>query len=135
MTQRVQSNEEYHRRYCALTNTRAALVLVLCLAVVVFVGWNGLGKPLQQVSVIELPLYIFVEALFVICLVIFRCFRERLIMGLAMVSLVIGGASGFVPVRVGPFADLIKYGEFGLWTFALLISLSALITSARRPHV
>ncbi len=52
-----------------------------------------------------------------------------------MVSLAIGGASGFVPVRVGPFAELIKYGTFGLWTITLLISLSALVASARRPNV
>jgi hypothetical protein len=132
---RIQSNEEYHRRYCALTNTRAALVLVLCLAVIAFVSWIGLRKPVQQVSVIELPLYIIVEILLVKCLIIFRCFRERLIVGLAMVSLAIGSSSGFIPARIGPLPELIKYGKFGLWTFALLISLSALVGSVRRPDV
>jgi hypothetical protein len=132
---RTQSNEEYHQQYCIVKNARSALVLVLCLALVVFASWRALRTPMQEVRVIELPLYVLVAAIFVKCLVIFRCFRERLIVGLAMVSLAIGGASGLFPVRVGPFADLIKYGKFGLWTVALLISLSALVDSARRPHV
>jgi len=132
---RTQSNDEYHRRYCAISNARTALVLVLCLAAVVFVSWKGLRKPIQQVSVIELPLYILVAAIFVKCLGVFRCFRERIIAGLAIASLSIGAIAGLVPVRVGPFSDLISYCKFGLWTLALLISLSMLMSSARRPDV
>jgi hypothetical protein len=131
----LSSSDEYHGRYCIITNPRAALELVLSLAVVVFVSWNGLRKPILPISVIELVLYVLVAAIFVKCLVIFRCVRERLILGLALTSLAIGGASGLVPVGIGAFADLIKYGKFGLWTFALLISISALISSARRPPV
>lgn len=130
-----QSNEYYHRRYCVVRNPRSALVLVFCLALVVLVSWNGLRKPMQQVSIIDLPLYVLVIAILVGCLVNFSCFRERLIVGLAMASLVIGGISALVPVKVGPIDGLIKYGKFGLWTFALLISLSALIDSVRRPAV
>ena len=129
------SKEKYHGQYCIITNPRTALVLVLSLALVVCVSWNGLRKPIQHIRVLELLLYVLVAAIFVKCLVIFRCFRERLIVGLALTSLAIGGASGLVPVGGGAFADLIKYGKCGLWTFALLISISALISSARRPYV
>jgi hypothetical protein len=109
------------------------LILAVCLAVIVFISWRGLERPLQQVSAIEFPFYVFAAAIFVKCLFIFRCARERLVVGLALANLVISAVLGLASVREGVLVNLIKYSKFGLWSLALLISISILISSTRQP--
>ncbi len=130
-----QSNEGIHAQYCTLRNRRTALVITALFVVEVYVSWRGLGRPSLKNSLIELPFYIAVFVISAKLFVIFRCFRERLVMGLATVAFVMGVASGYFPTDVSRFAPLASYGRLALWSLALLISLSMLVESARNPYV
>ena len=62
----------------------------------------------------------------------FRCFIERLVLGLSLINIVTGVVSAYVPaIGMGPFADLIRSGKLSLWVFVLIVSLGMLVLSAR----
>lgn len=134
MTQN-RSNEELHARYCALRNPRSALVLVVCFSVLMFVSWRDLHKAPQPRDFIELAFAIFLIAISANSLLIFKCFRERLVLVLAITSFVAAEVSEFAPAIVRPFAGLVNSGDLALSGLALLVSLTMLIQSARNPHV
>ncbi len=132
---RDQSDELYHRQYCTMSNTRVALTLTLSLVLVVFVSWIDVSKPVQRISLFNLVLLISVEIMLARGLAIFRCFRERLILGVIMTTLAISVVSELLHFRNESNAELINYSEFGLWVLALLLSLSALVNSVMRPNI
>jgi hypothetical protein len=100
-----------------------------------FVSWRDLHKAPQPRDFIQLPFAILLVAIYAKSLPIFKCFRERLVLGLAIASFVLAEVSEFAPAIVGPFAGLVKSGDLALTGLALLVSLSMLIQSARNPHV
>jgi hypothetical protein len=125
----------YHERYCARTNPRASLVLVACLGVIVFTSWNALRKPLQQDSLVELPFYVFVAAILFKSLVDFKCFRERLVAWLALVSLALGVTCGYFPITMAPFVHAIRQLKVALWGVALIVGSSMLFASIQNSKV
>jgi hypothetical protein len=134
MTQN-RSNEEIHARYCALRNPRFALVLVVCFSVLAFVSWRDLHKPPPARDFIQLPFAILLVAISAKLLAIFKCFRERLILGLAIASFVSAEISEFAPAIVRPFAGLVNSGDLAVSGLALLVSFTMLFQSVRNPHV
>ena len=130
------SAREFHALYCPLKNTKSALMFVACFSLVVLAGWRGLHKAPEHHSFVELAFAILVAAVLAKWLVAdFECFRERLVLGLAIVSLATGEVSGFLPAIVWPYAQQVRSGELALWSFGLLVSLTMLVQSARNPKV
>jgi hypothetical protein len=130
------SGQELHARYCPVKNTKSALFLVVSFAVVAFVGWKGLHRPLAPPSFVELIFAILlVAAMLATLLVPFTCFRERLLLGLFIVSLVTGEVVRFVPSLMGKHAEMIKSGKLALSLLGLIVSLSMLVQSVANPHV
>jgi len=68
-------------------------------------------------------------------LVNFTCFRERLVFGLVIVSLVTGELEAFVPSVFGQHVEMVKFGRLALSLVGLLVSLTMLVQSARTPRV
>ncbi|HEU0046247.1 MAG TPA: hypothetical protein VFQ43_01425 [Nitrososphaera sp.] len=129
------SSQEFHALYCPIKNTKSALFLVACFSWVTFVGWKGLHKAPEHPSFIELLFFIFAAAIYAKGLMIFKCFRERLVLGIVIASLVTDEVSGFFPAIVGPYAHLVKSVKLVLWVLCLLVSLTMFVQSARSPNV
>ena len=68
-------------------------------------------------------------------LVAFTCFRERLVFGLVIVSLVRWEVEGFAPSVFSQHVAMVKFGELALSLLGLLLSLTMLVQSARSPNV
>lgn len=121
------TDQEFHALYCPAKNTKSALFLVVCFAVVAFVGWEGLHKAPEHPSLVELLFAILVVAMLAKWLVAFTCFRERLVFGLVIVSLVIGELAGLVPSVFGKHTEMVKSGKLALSLLGLVVSLSMLV--------
>ena len=134
MSQKL-SDQELHALYCPVKNTKSALFLVVSFSVVAFVGWKGLHKPLAPPSFVELFFAVLAVAMLAKVLVAFTCFRERLVLGLFIVSLVTGEVVRFVPSLLGKHAEMIKSGKLALSLLGLLVSLSMLVQSVANPDV
>lgn len=129
------SDQEFHALYCPVKNTKSALFLVACFSVVAFGSWRGLHKASEHPSFVELFFAILVVAMLAKWLVAFTCFRERLVFGLVIVSMVTGEVESFVPSVFNKHAEMVKSGQLALSLFCLLVSLTMLVQSARSPHV
>ena len=131
------SDQEFHALYCSVKNTKSALFLVVSFSVFAFLGWKGLHKPLAPPSLFELIFVaVLVAAMLATWLVRFTCFRERLLLVLFSVSLVIGELARFLPSSVfGRHAETVKSGKLALSLLGLLVSLSMLVQSVANRHV
>jgi hypothetical protein len=129
------SDREIHARYCPLKNAKSALFIVAYFTVAAFGNWKGLHKAPEHLDLVSLSFVIIVLAMLAKSLVNFTCFRERLVFGLVVVSLVIGELNGFVPSLFGKHAEMVKYGKLALSLLGLLVSLTMLVQSARSPNV
>jgi hypothetical protein len=129
------SDQEFHTLYCPVKNPKGALFLVASFSVVVFVSWKGLHKALEHPSFVELLFGILVAAMLAKWLVAFTCFRERLVFGIVIVSLVSWEVQGFAPSVFSQHVAMVKFGELALSLLGLLVSLSMLVQSARSPRV
>jgi len=127
------SDREIHARYCPLTNTKSALFLVVSFSVMAFVGWKGLHKGSEAPSVVVLLFAIVVVAMLAKSLASFTCFRERLVIGLVIVSLAIGEVKAFAPSVFGRHVEIAKYGKLALLLLGLLVSLTMFVQSAGGP--
>jgi hypothetical protein len=129
------SDQEFHALYCPLKNTKSAVFLVISFSVVAFVGWKGLHKAPEAPSIVVLLFAIIVVAMLAKWLVSFTCFRDRLVIGFVIVSLVTGEVKSFAPSIFGRHVEMVKYGKLALSLLGLLVSLSMLVQSARSPNV
>lgn len=129
------SDQEFHALYCPVKNTKSALFLVAYFSVAAFGNWKGLHKAPEHLDLVRLSFVIIVAALLAKSLVNFTCFRERLVFGLVIVSIVTGEVYGFFPAIVGPYAYVVKFGKLALSLLGLLVSLTMLVQSARTPKV
>lgn len=129
------SDQQFHALYCPLKNTKSALFFVACFSVVAFGSWNGLHKAREHPSYVELLFAILVVAMLAKWLVAFTCFRERLVFGLVIVSLVTGEVEGFVPSVFSTYEKMVKSGQLALSLLGLVVTLTMLVQSARTPKV
>jgi len=129
------SDQEFHALYCPVKNTKGALFIVASFSVVVFVSWKGLHKALEHPSFVELLFGILVAAMLAKWLVAFTCFRERLVFGLVIVSLVSWEVQGFAPSVFSQHVAMVKFGELALSLVGLLVSLTMLVQSVSSPGV
>jgi len=128
-------DQECHALYCPVKNAKSALFLVAYFSVTAFVNWKGLHKAPKHPDFVELLFAIFVAAMLAKWLVAFTCFRERLVFGLVIVSMVAGEVERFVPSIVSPHIETVKSGRLALSLLGLLVSLTMLVQSARSPNV
>lgn len=129
------SDQEFHALYCPVKNVRSALFLVAYFSVTAFVGWKGLHRDLKHPSLVELLFAMLVVALLAKWLVNFTCFRERLVLGIAIVSLVTGEVVSFVPSVFSQYVETVKFCKLALSLVGLLVSLTMLVQSARSPKI
>jgi hypothetical protein len=129
------SDQEYHARYCPVKNAKSALFLVAYFSVTAFVNWKGLHKPPEHPDFVLLLFAILVVAMLARWLVTFTCFRERLVLGLVIVTMVAGQVERFVPSVVSQHLEGVKSGHLALSLLGLLVSLTMLVQSARTPKV
>jgi hypothetical protein len=129
------SDQELHALYCPVKNAKSALFLVVCFSVVVFVSWKGLHKPPEHPDFVLLLFAILVVAMLAKWLVTFTCFRERLVLGLVIVTMVAGQVESFVPSIVSQHVETVKSGHLALSLLGLLVSLTMFVQAARSPNV
>ena len=129
------SDQEFHALYCPVKNAKSALFLVAYFSLQAFGNWKGLHEAPEHLDLVSLSFIIIVVAMLAKSLVNFTCFRERLVLGLIIVSFVTGEVYGFFPGIVGPYAYLVKFGDLALSLLGLLVSLTMLVQSARSPDV
>ena len=128
------SDHEIHALYCPVNNSRSALFLVACFSLMVFVGWKGLHKAPEHKSIVEILFYIVVAAGLARLLVAFTCWRERLVITVVIVSLLIGVVTGFVPSVFRQHAEALRSGKLASSLLGLLVSLTMLAQSVRNPN-
>jgi hypothetical protein len=65
--------------------------------------------------------------------VFFTCFRDRLVLGIPLVSLATSEICGSLPAIMAPYNPFVRKAKLALFLFALLLSSTMLIQSARAP--
>jgi hypothetical protein len=118
------SDEEFHALYCPIKNTKSALFLVACFSLTAFVNWKGLHTAPGPPDFVVLLFAVVVVAMLVRWLVAFTCFRERLVLGLVIVSMVAAEVERFVPSIVSQHVETVKSGHLALSLLGLLVSLT-----------
>jgi hypothetical protein len=129
------SDQESHALQCPIKNMKSALFVVVSFSLIAFVSWRGLNKPQEHYSLAQLLIVIFVVALVAQLLVEFTCFRERLLLGIAIINLLTMEIQGFAPSVFSKHVELVKSVKFALVLLGLLVSLTMLIQAARGPNV
>jgi hypothetical protein len=121
--------------YCPVKNTKSALFLVACFSLTAFVNWKGLHKAPGPPDFVALLFAVVVVAMLAKWLVAFTCFRERLVFGLVIVSMVAAEVERFVPSIFSQRVETVKSSHLALSLLGLLVSLTMLVQSARSPDV
>ena len=94
-----------------------------------------LHKAFQRPNLIDLPFAVFAVVFCAKGFVTFKCFRERLLLGLVIASIVLGEAYGYLATSETPYAQWIRTGKLSLALLGLLVSLTMLVQSAANPQV
>jgi hypothetical protein len=122
--------EDLHARYCAVRNVKSAVFWVAFCALELFLVVRS--RRLPERHLIELPFFIYVIGLSIVLVAKCPCFRERLVVGFGAMSLAIGALSSYFPRFFTPFFDVVRDSKIGLWMAALMVSITLLISSARK---
>ena len=118
-----------------MTKIHTSIIFVTFCALEVFLSWKVLGKGFQEYSLFDVLRDVAVIAACAKFLLMYRCLRERFVVGLVIFRFVVGLVSGFMLNLVNGVAGLVRAGDLALWVLALLVSLSMLIQSAWNPNV
>jgi hypothetical protein len=129
------SDQGSHALYCPIKNAKSALFVVGSFCVIAFASWNGLHKPPAHDSLAQLISVIFVLAMLAQFFVEFTCFRERLLLGIAIIDLLAMEVQGFAPSVFSNHIELVKSVKFALVLLGLFVSLTMLIQAVRNPNV
>jgi len=127
-----QSVQEFHALYCPVKNTKSALFFVAYFCVVAIAGWRGSHEAPQNPGSVQFIFLIIVTVFLARWLVAFTCFRERLVFGLVIVSIVAGAANRFAPFVYSQPVEMVKFGQRALSLLGLLVSLTMLVQSVGR---
>lgn len=131
----LKPNHRIHSLYCPLKSRKSAVFIVVCFSVVSFASWKGLDKPLESPNFIELLFAAVVVVALASWLVAFSCFRERLVLSLAIASILTGQITRLAPSVFSRHAETVKTAKLSLWLLALFVSLTMLTQSVRRSNV
>lgn len=135
MLSQGRSDEEIHAHYCANRKVGSALVVVAFCALEVFLSWRLLGREFSAYRVNGLLADLILIGVGVRLILIFRCLRERIVIGVAIVRGFVGLISMAIPNLLNPFAGTVRFGIVSLWVLAFLVGLSMLVDSVRAPKL
>ena len=129
-----------HPRFCATRSVPVASIFVASCAIVVFAGWRSLGKgPPQEHDVVFLLFSFYAFGLYVYFFAVFKCFRERLVIGIGAIGTAKGLVGRLTPNFFWPHYGLVRDAMLALEILALVISLSMLLSALEwrksRPHL
>lgn len=127
------SDREIHALYCPVKNTKSAMFLVACFAIFSTVNWKNLHKVPERPDLIEILFALIVVVMLAKWMLNFTCFRERLVFGLVIVSMVVGEAGKIAPSAFNQHFETVRYGHLALSLLGLIVSLSMLIHSVEPP--
>jgi hypothetical protein len=125
------SDHETHELYCPVRHVKSALFLVVCFTVTTIASWRGLHKAPETPSFVQSLFSMLVVAALIRWLFTFTCFRERLICGLMILSLLAGQVQKLLPSVIGEHSEVIRIGKLSLSVLGLVVSLTMLVQSAR----
>ncbi len=129
-------NEERHERLCAFTHVKVGWFFVAYSVLNVFSSWRGLEKPILAPNLFELPFYVLVVVFYTPAFfLVFRCFTERFVIGIAPLHIAMAVVSWFVPGFFDPHARLVGRIFLVLWILAFLVSLSMPVRALRNPAI
>jgi hypothetical protein len=129
------SDRESHALCCPVKNAKGAMFVVASFSVIAFVSWKGLNKPQEHHSLPQLLFAIFALAVAAQLLVKFTCFRERLLLGIAIINLLTMEVQGFAPSVFSKHVELVKSVKFASVLLGLFVSLTMLVQAVRSPNV
>ncbi len=136
MPEKILNEQQHERFWCAFTHPRVAWFFVVFCGLEVFLSWKGLDKPFSRPSLVEIPFYILVVAVYApIFWMVLRCFTERFVITIATVDTAITVVSWLLPTPLNPVAGLFRRAFFVLWGLAFLMSLNMPIQSVRHPYI
>jgi hypothetical protein len=119
-----------HLKVCANRRPWTAFAFVAFCAIESVLSWRPLITDGTSDHSIVLALgLVLVIAILGQLLRIFRCRRERAVLGLAIASFSIGLVSAAVPNVIRPFTHLLARADLVLWVLAVALSLSMLLSS------
>ena len=128
------SEREFHSLYCPVKHTKSALFLVAFFSLETYLGWKDLHKPFPRLDITELLFALVVVVLLARWLVFFTCFRDRLVLGIPLVSLAASEICKSLPGIMAPYNPFVRHVKLGLSILGLFVSLTMLIRSSRTPH-
>ncbi len=122
----------YHGRFCALRHRTQALYFLLpCLALAV-VSWRSLDRPFATQGLFTLVFGHVTALMFLTYLMLLlKCFRERLVISLAMIQSLVGLLRGLFPGFTALSTSFTGWVCFLLWVLACVVSLSMLLSTLR----
>lgn len=130
------SDSTYHARFCALENWKVALVFFLFSTLQVVLRWRELGGTPRQHEQTVL-FYVAVVGVIVALgdlAVVLKCFRERAVLALTILSLAFILVKGTWPDKIAPVAAASERAMLILWMIACAVSLSILVAAFRAPR-
>jgi hypothetical protein len=131
-----QDSCDYHQRFCALRNTKTSLVFLGYCSFEVILRWHSLGRG-QEIEPRSAIFYIALVAVILALgdlVVALRCFRERLVLAVAIISFVFILMKGVLPSWTAAVAVPAARVLLILWTIALSVTLSMVVSLLRRPQ-
>jgi hypothetical protein len=128
----TQGEESLHTRFCANRSALAAGTFVAFCGIETLYSLRAVGNPTSintgafflsfQAYVLLVIGYLFVQ---------FKCARERVVLGLMIISCIRALFFGLRPGLAPPLAGLVDWFSLLLWSTALALSLSMLRTALR----
>lgn len=136
MPEKLSSEQQHERIWCAFTHTRVAWFFVVFCGLEVFLSWKDLDKLSPRPSLVEIAFHILVVTVYApIFWMVLRCFTERFVIAIAAVHTAITVISWFLPTLLNPVAGLFSRAFLVLWGLAFLLSLNMPIQSVRHPYI
>jgi hypothetical protein len=131
-----QDSSDYHQRYCALRNRKASLIFFAYCLFEVLIRWHSLGRG-QEIEPRSVIFYIAVVAVIAALgdlVVALKCFRERLVLAIAIVSFVFVLLKGVLHSLITAVGGTVGRVFLIVWIIAMLVSLSMVVSAYRGPN-
>jgi peptidoglycan/LPS O-acetylase OafA/YrhL len=129
--------QDVHLRICANRRTKVSLLFVAFCVMETLLVWRPLvnNETADRGTVFVLGLVVTIAVL-IQMLRLFRCRRERIVLGLAIASFGASLISAIAPSFMLKFEPLVTRADLVLWIIAVVLSLSMLVSSlSRKPGI
>lgn len=130
----LENRSNYHSRLCALRNVKTAVIFLLFCVLQAWMGWREIGESVAPAgqSLIFYIAEIAVIAALVDFIVALKCLRERLVLGLAIFSFLLGLVGSLAPRALSAIPSAsVKDLQFLLWLAASLVSVTLVYSAFR----